>query len=229
MVANLDMANVLFFDQEGTKRVFKRAKRSPEELKAAMRYQNISSHMATIIQKLTTRKKRSSELKPSEQEDVGKKGKVPRLQRKKIPRKISDEGKTQLEEEEQNDQFEELKANAPNLLRNIERMFYYCKIFRIPYPGGLENILSYSWSDLVKGTSYNIKGSTACQSLIKPGKHTNKSGSPDRMTDGTDKGGAKKKLVSETQTDTEIAGSEKEKPGKRKKTKKNLLKIKLSV
>ncbi|XP_043569118.1 uncharacterized protein LOC122561441 [Chiloscyllium plagiosum] len=72
--------------------------------------------------------------------------------------------------------FEKMKAAAPSLLNEIDAMILHCKIAGIPFPRGLENILNYSWNDLIKDVSYNKKRwpTAVCKATCVPRKPNQK-------------------------------------------------------
>ncbi|XP_048410426.1 uncharacterized protein C3orf20-like isoform X2 [Stegostoma tigrinum] len=76
------------------------------------------------------------------------------------------------DEDEHVQYFENLKAAAPFLLTEIDGMILHCKVAGIPFPRGLENILNYSWTDLIKDVSYNRKQwpTAACKRICVPKK-----------------------------------------------------------
>ncbi|XP_048466461.1 uncharacterized protein LOC109937756 [Rhincodon typus] len=68
--------------------------------------------------------------------------------------------------------FENLQAATPFLLTEIDGMILHCKIAGIPFPRGLENILNYSWNDLINDVSYKRKQwpTAACKRTCVPKK-----------------------------------------------------------
>ncbi|XP_041059027.1 uncharacterized protein LOC121286101 [Carcharodon carcharias] len=198
---SLNITDLVFFDQASFRNFKKPQKQAQDDVSSAIVIPVIGSQVNSISRQ--PKSKRHSTAPPfitKSKGDDAEKPERPSSAGIRVNVFVS----AYADEIEHMHYFEKLKNAAPLLLTNIDGMILHCKIAGIPFPRGLENILNYSWSDLIKEVSYSRKRwpTAACQYTCEPRKALQKttqsaSLSPDSIETENIKSRSKSTLITE--------------------------------
>ncbi|XP_078409842.1 uncharacterized protein LOC144687492 [Cetorhinus maximus] len=193
---SLNVTDLVFFDQASFRNFKKPQKQAQDDVSSGIVIPAISSRVNSINRQ--PKSKRHSTSPPFITKSKGDDAETPeRPSSAGIGVKVI--VSAYADEIEYMRYFEKLKNAAPSLLTNLDRMILHCKIVGIPFARGLENILNYSWSDLIKEVSYSRKRwpPAACQYTCEPRKALQKTTQSASLSPDSIKSRSKSTLITE--------------------------------